>query len=83
MLTRWVKCEDKKVYVNDDKQCSSEWHLVFTNSLTYIFDTNRMLIISSRAIIPSRSINRSTIYNTISSGREFKKLIVINLKIKN
>ena len=64
--------------VNDDKQCSGEWHFVFTNSLTltYIFDTNRMLIISSRAIIPSRSINRSTMDNTITSGRE---LIVINL----
>ena len=79
MLTRWVKCEDKKVYVNDDKQCSSEWHFVFTNSLTYIFDTNRMLIISSRAIIPSRSsVNRSTMDNTISSGCEFKKLIIMN-----
>ena len=41
------------------------------------FCTNRMLIISSRAIIPSRSINRSTMDNTISSGREFKKLIII------
>ena len=71
MLTRWVKCEDKKVYVNDDKQCSGEWHFVSTNSLTYIFDTNRMLIISSRAIIPSRFKNRSTMAmdNTITSGR--------------
>ena len=84
MLTRWVKCEDKKVYVNDDKQCSGEWRFVLTtfyitNSLTYIFDTNRMLIISSRAIIPSRSsVNRSTMDNTISSGCEFKKLIIMN-----